>query len=277
MADLSGQVAIVTGASSGIGLAVAEALLGRGMTVVQVSRSITPASALPGATAIAADVTDRAAIHAAVATVIGDNGRVDLLVNCAGVMYFTLMKNAKYEQWERTIDVNCKGTVNATGAVLPHMLAAKRGHVVNISSDAARTLFGALTVYNAAKAFVHVFSKGLRAECVGTGLRVTDIQPGDTATNLIVKNDDAEAAAKMGARSLRVPLASFFFFYETPPPVHHRSPSGPSSAAARSAPPALPRRTSPTPSSTRSPRPRTSASTRSSSSPGTRCSATPPP
>jgi len=198
MADLSGQVAIVTGASSGIGLAVAEALLGRGMTVVQVSRSITPASALPGATAIAADVTDRAAIHAAVATVIGDNGRVDLLVNCAGVMYFTLMKNAKYEQWERTIDVNCKGTVNATGAVLPHMLAAKRGHVVNISSDAARTLFGALTVYNAAKAFVHVFSKGLRAECVGTGLRVTDIQPGDTATNLIVKNDDAEAAAKMG-------------------------------------------------------------------------------
>ena len=211
MADLSGQVAIVTGASSGIGLAVAEALLGRGMTVVQVSRSITPASALPGATAIAADVTDRAAIHAAVATVIGDNGRVDLLVNCAGVMYFTLMKNAKYEQWERTIDVNCKGTVNATGAVLPHMLAAKRGHVVNISSDAARTLFGALTVYNAAKAFVHVFSKGLRAECVGTGLRVTDIQPGDTATNLIVKNDDAEAAAKMGARSLRVPLASFFF------------------------------------------------------------------
>jgi len=81
------------------------------------------------------------------------------------------------------------------------MLAAKKGHIVNISSDAARQLFGALTVYNAAKAFVQVFSKGLRAECVGTGLRVTDVQPGDTATGLIMRNDDPEAAEKMGVNS----------------------------------------------------------------------------
>jgi len=242
---------------------------------VQVSRSVTAESALPGATALAADVTDRAAVHAMVAAVHAAHGDVDLLVNCAGVMYFTLMRNARYDQWERTIDVNCKGTVNVTGAVLPRMLAAKRGHVVNVSSDAARQLFGALTVYNAAKAFVHVFSRGLRAECVGTGLRVTDIQPGDTATNLIQANDDAEAAAKMGvpARARSRPGSG-------PGPRRRRrarrSPSAPSSAAARSARPASTRRTSPTPSSTRTPRRRTSASTRSSSSPGTRCSATPP-
>ena len=142
--DLAGQVAIVTGASSGIGLAVAKALVARGMAVVQVSRSVTAESALPGATALAADVTDRAAVHAMVAAVHAAHGDVDLLVNCAGVMYFTLMRNARYDQWERTIDVNCKGTVNVTGAVLPRMLAAKRGHVVNVSSDAARQLFGAL-------------------------------------------------------------------------------------------------------------------------------------
>merc|ERR1712203_1106932 len=115
-----------------------------------------------------------------------------------GVMYFTLMKNLHYDEWEQTIDINCKGTVNACGAVLPHMLAAKTGHIVNISSDAAKTLFPALTVYNAAKSFVSVFTKGLRAECVGTGLRVTDIQPGDTATNLIMTNSDREAADKVG-------------------------------------------------------------------------------
>jgi short-subunit dehydrogenase len=72
-------------------------------------------------------------------------------------------------------------------------MGIRSGHIINISSDAAKTIFGALTVYNAAKAFVAVFSKGLRAECVGTGLRVTDIQPGDTATNLIMSNSDQEA------------------------------------------------------------------------------------
>eukprot|EP00588_Corethron_pennatum_P016085 CAMPEP_0194303504 /NCGR_PEP_ID=MMETSP0171-20130528/1358_1 /TAXON_ID=218684 /ORGANISM="Corethron pennatum, Strain L29A3" /LENGTH=261 /DNA_ID=CAMNT_0039054425 /DNA_START=14 /DNA_END=799 /DNA_ORIENTATION=- len=199
---LTGKVAIVTGASSGIGLAVSKALGAEGAKVFMLSRSITSEkaeAAVPGrGVAIPCDVVKREAVHGAISRVMKDDGKIDLLVNCAGVMYFTLMKNLKYEQWEQTIDVCCKGTVNTCGAVLPHMLAAKKGHIVNISSDAARQLFGALTVYNAAKAFVQVFSKGLRAECVGTGLRVTDVQPGDTATGLIMRNDDPEAAEKMG-------------------------------------------------------------------------------
>jgi len=189
---LEGKVAIVTGASSGIGQAIAAALATEGATVVRVSRSMT------GEGAMQADVTDRAGVHAMVAAVVAQHGKVDILVNAAGVMYFTLLKNAKYEQWEKTVQTNCVGTMNACGAVLPGMLAAKAGHIVNISSDAAKQLFGALTVYNASKAFVSTFSKGLRAECVGTGLRVTDVQPGDTATALIMGNDDAEAAEKMG-------------------------------------------------------------------------------
>merc|ERR1712194_374906 len=125
-------------------------------------------------------------------------GRIDIVVNCAGVMFFTLMKNLHYDEWEQTIEVNCKGVVNVCGRTLPAMIKQGSGHFVNISSDAARTLFPALTVYNASKAFVNTFSRGLRAECVGTGVRVTDIQPGDTATNLIMQNSDQEAADKVG-------------------------------------------------------------------------------
>ena len=167
-----------------------------------VSRSLerlqAAAKDIPNAVCAPADVIDRAAVHEMVAGVIETHSKIDLVVNCAGVMYFTLMKNLHYDEWEQTIDINCKGTVNVCGAVFPHMLSAKSGHIINISSDAAKTVFPALTVYNASKAFVATFSKGLRAECVGTGLRVTDIQPGDTATNLILQNSDQEAAEKMG-------------------------------------------------------------------------------
>lgn len=201
---LGGQVAIVTGASSGIGAAVARTLAGEGATVVLVARSAeklqATAAQLRGAVPIACDVTSREAVHQMVAEVERSQGRVDIVVNCAGVMYFTLMKNLHFSEWEQTVDVNCKGVVNVCGAALPIMLGAGRGHFINVSSDAARTVFPALTVYNASKAFVNTFSKGLRAELVGTGLRVTDIQPGDTATNLIMHNTDKEAADKVGVK-----------------------------------------------------------------------------
>lgn len=199
---LGGKVAIVTGASSGIGLAISKALAAEGMTVVMAARNEArlkaAADQVSGSQMKLVDVVQRAGVQAMVDEVHAEHGRVDILVNCAGVMYFTMMKNLHYDEWEQTIDINCKGTVNTCGAVLPVMLEAKTGHIVNISSDAAKTIFPALSVYNASKAFVAVFTKGLRAECVGTGLRVTDIQPGDTATNLIMKNSDKEAAEKLG-------------------------------------------------------------------------------
>jgi len=185
MGRLDGKIGIVTGASSGIGHAVAKALAAEGVVVYMLSRSAESLAAaakdVPGAICVPTDVTKRESVHAAVAKVMSDSGKIDIAVSCAGVMYFTLMKNKNYDQWEQTIDTNCKGVVNMSGAVLPHMLSAGCGHIINISSDAARTIFPALAVYNASKAFVSTFSK-----------------PGDVATNLIMKNTDEEAASKVG-------------------------------------------------------------------------------
>jgi len=211
---LTGRVAMVTGASSGIGKGVACALAAEGATVVLCARRVELLEKLrndivagggpgggPGrAHPCPMDVTKRADVASAVAQAEAEVGPISVLVNCAGVMYFTLMKNQHFDEWEQMIDVNCKGVVNCCGAVFAGMVKRKHGHVVNISSDAARTVFPALTVYNAAKAFVNVFSKGLRAESVGTGCRVTDIQPGDVATDLLMQNSDKEAADKVGVK-----------------------------------------------------------------------------
>lgn len=201
---LQGKVGIVTGASSGIGFVTAKALAKEGMTVIMVSRSMQKLEAakeeVPGSVCMACDVANGASVHAMVGQILKKFGQIDIVTNCAGVMYFTLMRNLLYDQWKQTIDTNCTGIVNVCGAVLPHMLSSKRGHIVNVSSDAARQVFPALAVYNASKAFVNIFSKGLRAECVGTGIRVTDVMPGDTATNLVMQNTDSEAAEKVGVQ-----------------------------------------------------------------------------
>ncbi|CAN0393895.1 unnamed protein product [Laminaria digitata] len=121
-----------------------------------------------------------------------------LVLVTAGVMYFTSMKNLHEDEWERTVDVNCKGTMFGVGAVLGGMIERGSGHIVNISSDAGRRIFPSLAVYSASKFFVEAMSEGLRREIVGTGLKVTTIQPGDCATDLIMNNTDKEAAEEQG-------------------------------------------------------------------------------
>ncbi|KAF4705937.1 hypothetical protein FOZ62_023828 [Perkinsus olseni] len=150
------------------------------------------------AMAVATDVSSQDSVKSLFASVEAQLGPVDIVVNCAGVMYFTLHRSQHWDEWERTIDINCKGVVYTSGAVLPSMLERKVGHIINISSDAATTIFPALSVYNASKAFVHVFSKSLRGETVGTGIRVTELQPGDVGTDLVVNNTDTDAANTIG-------------------------------------------------------------------------------
>ena len=201
--SLQGRVAVVTGASSGIGAAVAHALAHEGVHVALAARredALLKVQAkldqrdggVRSLTAVT-DVTDRYQVKALVARTEEELGPVDTLVNCAGVMFYTLMRNLREDEWERTVEVNCKGALNCIGAVLPRMLARGRGHIVTISSDAGRKVFPGLSVYSASKFFVEALSQGLRLEAAGTGIKVTTIQPGNVATDLFYLSTDAEA------------------------------------------------------------------------------------
>lgn len=204
MSSLDGKKVLVVGASSGIGEAIARGLGKEKVSLVlaarrvdrldQIGQEIMAAGNAISAESLQLDVCDREAVKKCVSGV-----DCDVLINVAGVMYFQLLKNQAWEHWDQMIDINCKGVVYCCGAVLPGMLKKGSGcHIVNISSDAAQQTFPALSVYNASKSFVHEFTKGLRAECVGTGVRITEILPGDVRTDLIKKNTDSEAATKVG-------------------------------------------------------------------------------
>ncbi|MGI8649418.1 MAG: SDR family oxidoreductase [Rubrobacter sp.] len=225
------RVAVVVGASSGIGAATARALAGSGMKVALAARRRDALAEvrrfLPeGAASIVVptDVTDRAAVKELIRRTERELGPPDILVNCAGVMYFTLMKNLHEDDWERTVDVVCKGLLNSIGAALPGMLSRGRGHIVTISSDAGQKVFPGLSVYSGAKSFVEFVSQGLRLETVGTGLKVTTIQPGNTATDLLSMSRDEEAmelyGEPTGARTLDPEDVARAVLYAVSQPEH---------------------------------------------------------
>ncbi|KAI1104944.1 putative NRPS-like enzyme [Jackrogersella minutella] len=203
---LAGRVAVVTGASSGIGAAVATALAREGAHVAIGARRMEALEALKSKLAASGgrllarktDVTDRAQVEALMRAAAEQLGPVDIVVSCAGVMYFTMMANAQVDEWERTVDVNCKGLLHCLSSAVPGMLARGGGHVVAISSDAGRKVFPGLGVYSASKFFVEAALQSLRLETAGSGLRVTSVQPGNTATELLAMSTDAEAIKKYG-------------------------------------------------------------------------------
>jgi NADP-dependent 3-hydroxy acid dehydrogenase YdfG len=206
---LSGQVAVVTGASSGIGAAVAEALAKQGCSVAlgarrkDVLESVKRKVESHGVKCIivSTDVTNKAQTEALIKAANDELGPVDILVACAGVMYFTMMANVQTDEWERTVDVNCKGILNSLSSTVPGMLSRGKGHIVAISSDAGRKVFPGLGVYSASKFFVEATLQALRLETAGMGLRVTSIQPGNTSTPLLGMSTDAEAVKKYGEPS----------------------------------------------------------------------------
>lgn len=206
---LNGRVAVITGASSGIGAAVATALVREGCHVALAARRMDALESLQrrlsgqGSKILIqrTDVTDRAQVEALMQAASEQLGPVDILVSCAGVMYYTMMANVKTDEWERTVDVNCKGLLHCLSATVPGMLARGSGHIVAISSDAGRKVFPGLGVYSASKFFVEATLQSLRLETAGMGLRVTAVQPGNTATDLLGMSTDAEAIKKYGEPS----------------------------------------------------------------------------
>lgn len=206
---LTGRVAVITGASSGIGAAVASALAVEGCHLVLAARRTAALENLKRRLVVRegkviikqTDVTDKAQVDDLFKTAEKELGPVDILVSCAGVMYFTMMANVQMQEWNTTVDVNCKGLLHCLSASVPSMLDRGTGHIVAISSDAGRKVFPGLGVYSASKFFVEATLQSLRLETAGKGLRVTSVQPGNTQTDLLGMSTDAEAIQKFGQPS----------------------------------------------------------------------------
>ncbi|XGV99065.1 MAG: SDR family NAD(P)-dependent oxidoreductase [Leptolyngbya sp. BL-A-14] len=189
---LAGKVAIVTGASSGIGEATAIALAAEGATVAIAARRSDRLSKLAKritenggqVLSITADVSDENQVAVMVQKTQAEFGRVDILINNAGVMLLGMIDGANTEDWRRMINLNVLGLMYATHKVLPLMKAQGEGHIVNISSVAGRVANAGSGVYNASKWAVGAFSEALRKEVYQNNIRVTIIEPGLVATEL---------------------------------------------------------------------------------------------
>ncbi len=190
---LKDKVVLITGASSGIGFSTALTLSKNGAKIVAGARRTDRLDELKktiesqdGIIVIKKlDVTQREDCNDFVKTALEKFGRIDALINNAGIMPLSFVKNLKLGEWDRMVDVNIKGVLNCTGAVIPHMLENKSGHIVNISSIAGRVVFPAGSVYCATKFAVTAFSEGLRQELSQrSNIRVTCIEPGVVATEL---------------------------------------------------------------------------------------------
>jgi len=185
MGTLRKGLAFVTGATSGIGAACARRLASGGRRVVLAGRREERLRALVTelgddvAHAVVLDVRDREAVYAAVAALPAAWSEIDVLLNGAGLaLGLEKAHQASADEWDEMIATNCRGLVHVTRAVLPGMVARDRGHVVNISSVAGEYPYPGGNVYGATKAFVTQLSLNLRADLVGTRVRVTSVEPG---------------------------------------------------------------------------------------------------
>lgn len=195
---LEGAVALVTGASSGIGEATARSLAAEGAAVALVARRRDRLEALAAeigeagarALVVEADITDQEQATGAVSTTVDELGRLDIVVNNAGQMLLGPMADAPTEEWDRMIDINLKALLYVTHAAIPHLVAAKEesprrvADLVNVSSVAGRKVRAGMGVYNLTKHGVGAVSEALRQELTTQGVRTTIIEPGIVATEL---------------------------------------------------------------------------------------------
>lgn len=194
--DLSGKVVAVTGASSGIGAATAVACAQAGATVSLAARREDRLAELVAriegdggkALAIKTDVVDEAQAREFVERTNTELGRLDVLVNNAGVMLLGPIEDAPVEEWRRMVDANIMGVLYCTHPALPIMREQGGGHIVNISSVAGRVARAGAGVYNLTKFGVVAFSEALRQEGVEHNIRVTVIEPGAVGTELVTHN-----------------------------------------------------------------------------------------
>jgi NADP-dependent 3-hydroxy acid dehydrogenase YdfG len=201
---IADKVVVITGASSGIGASTAKLLARHGAKVVlgarrkdRIDAVVQEICAAGGqAMGFAADVTKRAEVEALIQGAVDSFGRVDVLVNNAGIMPIAPIQAFKVEEWDRQIDVNIKGVLYGVAAALPQMQKQKSGHIINLASVIGIKVFApGGVVYGATKAAVRVLTEGLRMELHSQNIRCTIISPGAIATEL-PKSSSEEATRK---------------------------------------------------------------------------------
>src|SRR5262245_46046410 len=191
--NIEDKVVVITGASSGIGESTARLLADNGAKVVLGARrkdridALVKDIAIKGGCALASktDVTNRSDVEALVQSATDKHGRIDVIVNNAGIMPIAPMAALKVDEWDRMIDVNIKGLLYGVAAVLPIMQKQKQGHIINISSVGGFKVWApGGTVYSATKFAVRAITEGLRMEHKADNIRCTIISPGAVATEL---------------------------------------------------------------------------------------------
>ncbi|MBI1320159.1 MAG: SDR family NAD(P)-dependent oxidoreductase [Candidatus Hydrogenedens sp.] len=217
--NIAGKVVVITGASSGLGEATARLLSAEGATVVLAARRAERIDALAaeleaqGGKALAnfTDVSDRDQVKALVDQTVENFGRVDVMLNNAGLMPLAPLEKLKVDEWDQMIDVNLKGVLYGIAAALPHMQQQKSGHIINVSSVYGHKLGPDATVYCATKFAVRALSEGLRQEVKPYNIRTTIISPGAVATELLDHISDAkvQAQTKNFVSKIAIPADSF--------------------------------------------------------------------
>jgi NADP-dependent 3-hydroxy acid dehydrogenase YdfG len=217
--NIAGKTIVITGASSGMGAAAARLLAGKGAAVVLGARRADRIEALAAeiaeaggkAVAVVTDVTRREDLQRLVDAAVGTWGRIDVLINNAGVMPLSPLERVKVDEWDRMIDVNLKGVLYGVAAALPHMIGQKSGHIINLSSVAGHKLFGGSAVYSATKFAVRALSEGLRQEMAPYGIRTTIISPGAVRTELLehISERDVQQANQDYVARIGVPAETF--------------------------------------------------------------------
>ncbi|PPC76413.1 oxidoreductase [Pokkaliibacter plantistimulans] len=202
---IAGKVVVITGASSGLGEATARHLAAQGAMVVLGARRLDRLTALVDelqargqqAIALQTDVVDRSQVQQLVDAAISTFGRIDVMINNAGLMQQSMLDSLKVDEWDAMIDVNVKGTLYGIAAALPTMQKQRSGHIINVSSIAGHKNTPAGTIYCATKHAVRVITEGLRQEVTPYNLRTTVISPGAVATELPSHISDTQIASGM--------------------------------------------------------------------------------
>lgn len=217
--NIHGKVVVITGASSGMGEAAARHLARDGAKVVLGARRTDRLDALVAdittaggeALAVATDVTRLDDVKALVAAAVQTFGRVDVLINNAGIMPLSALESLKVDEWSRMIDVNIKGVLHGIAAVLPHMKAQKSGQIITTSSVAGHLVFPASAVYSGTKFAVRALCEGLRQEVKPYNIRSTILCPGAVKTELLdhISDEAVRAANSDYVGQVGIPADSF--------------------------------------------------------------------